>query len=111
MNFTGVWRSYQARVLAEMDVHLADARLHIVAAPGSGKTVLGLEAMRRIGRRALVLSPSITIRDQWRERGGGVIDADEIRAAQLEFYRERPALLAHGLQRHAERIANLGLLA
>lgn len=68
MNFTGVWRSYQARVLAEMDVHLADARLHIVAAPGSGKTVLGLEAMRRIGRRALVLSPSITIRDQWRER-------------------------------------------
>ncbi|WP_420139462.1 DEAD/DEAH box helicase family protein [Sphingomonas sp.] len=68
MKFTGVWRSYQARVLAEMDVHLADGRLHIVAAPGSGKTVLGLEAMRRIGRRALILSPSITIRDQWRER-------------------------------------------
>lgn len=50
-------------------------------------------------------------RDEWRERGGGVIDVDEIRAAQLEFYRERPALVAHGLQRHAERIANLGLLA
>lgn len=49
-------------------------------------------------------------RDQWRERGGGAIDADEIRAAQLEFYRERPALVAHGLQRHAERLANLGLV-
>lgn len=49
-------------------------------------------------------------RDEWRERGGGVIDVDEIRAAQLEFYRERPALVAHGLQRHAERLANLGLV-
>ena len=38
------------------------------------------------------------------------IGADEIREAQLEFYRQRPALVAHGLARHAERIANLGLL-
>ncbi|NIJ66008.1 superfamily II DNA or RNA helicase [Sphingomonas leidyi] len=68
MLFKGTWRDYQARVLAEMDRHLADGRLHIVAAPGSGKTVLGLEAMRQIGRPALILSPSITIRDQWRER-------------------------------------------
>jgi hypothetical protein len=68
MQFKGVWRDYQARVLAEMDGHLADGRLHIVAAPGSGKTVLGLEAMRRIGRRTLVLAPSLTIRGQWRDR-------------------------------------------
>ena len=40
----------------------------------------------------------------------GPIDAAEIAAAQLEFYRQRPALVAHGLARHAERIANLGLL-
>jgi len=57
------------------------------------------------------LGVTVTGRDRWRERGAGVIDAGEIRAAQLEFYRERPALVAHGLQRHAERIANLGLLA
>lgn len=57
------------------------------------------------------LSVSVAGREEWRERDAGVIDADEIRAAQLEFYRERPALVAHGLQRHAERIANLGLLA
>ena len=60
---------------------------------------------------AAALGVAVDGRDEWRERGGGVIDADEIRAAQLEFYRERPALVAHGLQRHAERIANLGLLA
>lgn len=68
MRFTGIWRDYQARVLAEMDGHLVDGRLHVVAAPGSGKTVLGLEAMKRIGRPALILAPSLTIRDQWRER-------------------------------------------
>ena len=56
------------------------------------------------------LGVSVSGREEWRERGVGVIDADEIRAAQLEFYRERPALVAHGLQRHAERLANLGLV-
>lgn len=56
------------------------------------------------------LGVSVSGRDEWRERGAGAIDADEIRAAQLEFYRERPALVAHGLQRHAERLANLGLV-
>ncbi len=68
MRFKGAWRDYQARVLAEMDGYLSDARLHIVAAPGSGKTILGLELMRRIGRPALILAPSLTIRNQWRER-------------------------------------------
>ena len=68
MQFKGVWRDYQARVLAEMEGHLEDGRLHIVAAPGSGKTVLGLETIRRIGRPALILAPSIAIRNQWRDR-------------------------------------------
>ncbi|WP_162925154.1 DEAD/DEAH box helicase family protein [Aurantiacibacter odishensis] len=68
MRFSGTWRDYQARVLEEMDGYLDDGRLHIVAAPGSGKTVLGLEAMRRVGRPALVLSPSLTIRNQWADR-------------------------------------------
>ncbi|RYD27378.1 MAG: hypothetical protein EOP89_04915, partial [Lysobacteraceae bacterium] len=68
MRFKGAWRDYQARVPAEMDGHLSDARLHIVAAPGSGKTILGLELMRRIGRPAVILAPSLTIRNQWRER-------------------------------------------
>lgn len=68
MRFKGVWRDYQARVLAEMDGHIGDGRLHIVAAPGSGKTVLGLEAMRRLDRPALILSPTLIIRDQWRDR-------------------------------------------
>ena len=58
---------------------------------------------------AAALGVAVEGRDVWRDRAAGVIDADEIRAAQLEFYRERPALVRHGLERHAERIANLGL--
>ncbi|MEM7702238.1 MAG: DEAD/DEAH box helicase family protein [Pseudomonadota bacterium] len=68
MQFAGAWRDYQARVLQEMDDHLGDARLHVVAAPGAGKTVLGLEIVRRLGRPALIFAPSLAIRDQWRER-------------------------------------------
>lgn len=68
MNFKGNWRDYQARVLEEMDEHLADDRLHVVAAPGAGKTVLGLEIVRRIGRSALVFAPTIAIREQWAHR-------------------------------------------
>lgn len=68
MRFTGVWRDYQARVLDEMERHFDDGRLHVVAAPGAGKTVLGLEIIRRIGRPALIFSPTIAIREQWLQR-------------------------------------------
>ncbi len=44
---------------------MLDGKLHVVAAPGSGKTTLGLEIFRRLGKPALVLSPTRTIRDQW----------------------------------------------
>lgn len=68
MQFKGVWRDYQAHILGEIDSHLADGRLHVVAAPGAGKTILGLEIVRRLGRRALVFAPTVAIRDQWAER-------------------------------------------
>jgi len=57
-------------VLGLLDAHLRDRRLHVVAAPGSGKTVLGLEVFRRLAQPAVVLSPTRTIRDQWIERLG-----------------------------------------
>lgn len=68
LQFKGQWRDYQQSVLDELSVHLQDDHLHIVAAPGSGKTVLGLEVMRQLGQPTLILSPTRTIRDQWLER-------------------------------------------
>lgn len=68
MAFQKNWRSYQARLLDRLDSYLEDNRLHIVAAPGSGKTIFGLEVIRRLNRPTLVLAPTITIRNQWFQR-------------------------------------------
>ena len=65
LNFKGTWRTYQARVLENAMKYLDDGRVHIVAAPGSGKTTLGIELIKRLATPALVLAPSITIREQW----------------------------------------------
>jgi superfamily II DNA or RNA helicase len=68
IQFRKPWRSYQQRVLTELEHHLDDNHLHIIAAPGSGKTVLGLEVMRRLNRPTLILAPTVAIRDQWVDR-------------------------------------------
>ena len=68
LRFRKSWRPYQQRVLDAIDQHLDDDRLHVVAAPGAGKTTLGLEVFRRLGKRTLVLSPTRVIRDQWIHR-------------------------------------------
>ncbi len=77
LRFRWPWRPYQERVLEALDSHLYNRRLHIVAAPGSGKTVLGLEVFRRLGQPAVVLSPTRTIRDQWIERLGDFLDGQD----------------------------------
>lgn len=68
LRFQGTWRDYQQRVLDHAPRYLADGKIHIVAAPGSGKTTLGIELIRQLGKPCLILSPSITIRQQWLER-------------------------------------------
>jgi superfamily II DNA or RNA helicase len=72
IQFRKPWRSYQQRVLSDLEGHLDDRHLHVIAAPGSGKTVLGLEVMRRLNRPALILSPTVAIRDQWVDRFVGL---------------------------------------
>ncbi len=66
--FHGRFRDYQSRVLDQADRYLADGKINIVAAPGSGKTVLGLELIRKIGKPCLIFSPTTAIREQWGER-------------------------------------------
>lgn len=68
IQFKYKWRSYQQRVLNEIEKHLSDDKLHVIAPPGSGKTVLGLEVVRRLNKKTLILSPTITIRNQWIDR-------------------------------------------
>ena len=68
IRFKGTFRSYQQHILERADAYLKDGHIHIVAAPGSGKTILGLELVCRLNERALILSPTTTIRDQWGSR-------------------------------------------
>ncbi len=65
--FAGEWRRYQSLALEafERDIEHGRRRTHVVAPPGSGKTLLGLEMVRRLGRPALVLAPNTAIQGQW----------------------------------------------
>lgn len=68
IKFKYPWRKYQKRVLDDLNNQLNDNHLHIIAPPGSGKTVLGLEVVLRINKPALILAPTLTIRNQWIQR-------------------------------------------
>jgi superfamily II DNA or RNA helicase len=68
LQFVFPWRSYQAQLLKHFDTHISDQHFHVIAPPGSGKTILGIEIMRRLGTKTLVLAPTLTIRNQWEDR-------------------------------------------
>ncbi len=67
-------RRYQRLALEafEADRAAGRRRTHVVAPPGSGKTVVGLEIARRIGAPAAVLCPTTAIRAQWEAQAGAV---------------------------------------
>lgn len=65
-------RSYQKEALRVlMDQHRAGARrFHVVAPPGSGKTVIGIAFLQQLGVRTLILSPNAAIQAQWMDKYG-----------------------------------------
>ena len=60
-------RRVQARALDAVQRVAAQgrSRAYVVMPAGSGKTVVGLEAARRLGRRTLVLTPNTAVQGQW----------------------------------------------
>ena len=69
LGFTGRWRPYQRMAIDafDRDVAAGRTRTHIVAPPGSGKTLLGVELVRRLGSPAVVLTPNSAVQAQWPE--------------------------------------------
>src|ERR1700752_3980280 len=65
--FPGTWRGYQQLAVEAFEAGRRRGlqQTHIVAPPGSGKTLLGLELVRRLGTRALVLAPHTAVQAQW----------------------------------------------
>ena len=71
IQFSGTLRPSQeaARSVIVPQLEAGNKRLHIVAPPGSGKTVLGLYVWADLVRKpALVLSPNSAIQAQWAAR-------------------------------------------
>lgn len=83
LSFKGQWRQYQRRVLDKAESFMDDGKIHLVAAPGSGKTTLGIEFIRRFGNPTLILVPTVTIRQQWVDRIKQAFLSDANLAEQL----------------------------
>jgi superfamily II DNA or RNA helicase len=93
-SFRKTWRAYQSRLLEKLDEYASDGSIHFVAAPGSGKTVLGLEVIRRLNQPTLVLAPTLTIRDQWLDRlSDGFLPPGEDKSRWTSKDIRHPALL------------------
>lgn len=70
LSFRYPFRKYQRLILSQTESRPADRTYHIVAPPGSGKTIVGLELIRRIGKPTVVFAPTTTIQRQWQEKVG-----------------------------------------
>ena len=83
LSFKGQWRQYQQRILDKSESFMGDGKIHLVAAPGSGKTTLGIEFIRRFGNPTLILVPTVTIRQQWVDRIKQAFLSDANQAEQI----------------------------
>lgn len=68
LRFRYPFRKYQRMILDHIVQENKDNKFHIVAPPGSGKTIVGLELVRRLGKPAVIFAPTTTIQLQWREK-------------------------------------------
>jgi len=70
LDFRFPFRKYQRMILNQVEKDSKDRRYHISAPPGSGKTIVGLELIRRFKKPAVVFAPTTTIQMQWKEQVG-----------------------------------------
>ena len=96
LTFRFPWRAYQQRVLTGLDEFLDDRKLHLVAPPGSGKTVIGLEVLRRLNHPALVLAPTIALREQWVDRFVHDFLQTDVRPDWISTNLRKPGILTVG---------------
>jgi superfamily II DNA or RNA helicase len=95
LGFRHEFRKYQRQILDRIEAAgEADRKHHIVAPPGSGKTIVGLELIRRFGDPAVVFAPTATIQQQWCEEvrlfsegpTGDLVSREPRRFAPINIY-------------------------
>lgn len=70
MKFKKEFYHFQNDILAkfESEIKSGEKKIHIVAPPWSGKTIVWLEMVSRISWNALILVPNITLQYQWKDK-------------------------------------------
>ncbi|HEY9776083.1 MAG TPA: DEAD/DEAH box helicase family protein [Planktothrix sp.] len=70
MQFQLPLRKYQQEILGLVEKKLAagERRMHLVAPPGAGKTIIGLQIISQLKCNSLILSPNTTIQSQWGQK-------------------------------------------
>jgi superfamily II DNA or RNA helicase len=63
-------RRYQQEIieLTRLKLERGERQLHIVAPPGAGKTIIGLQLAAQLEQNTLIISPTTTIQAQWGEK-------------------------------------------
>jgi superfamily II DNA or RNA helicase len=78
LTFRYPFRKYQRLIVQQVEAGRGDRKYHIVAPPGSGKTIVGIELIRRFDAPAVVFAPTTTIQQQWQAQVGMFADADVV---------------------------------
>src|SRR5476651_1791619 len=70
LGFRHPLRKYQEDILHLLDRKLesGERRFHVVAPPGAGKTIIGLQIVSRFKCPSLILSRNTTIQSQWGQK-------------------------------------------
>lgn len=76
LKFKFPFRTHQSMILERFNQELMKKkqgeplRFHVVAPPGSGKTIIGIELAIRLRRPALIVCPNTAIQGQWANKVG-----------------------------------------
>jgi superfamily II DNA or RNA helicase len=83
LSFRQPFRKYQRMILEQIVVQQKDHKYHLVAPPGAGKTIIGLELIRQFDQPAVVFAPTTTIQAQWYEKVGMFLDPAQADVSQF----------------------------
>lgn len=70
LSFQFPLRKYQVDILEVVNEKIknGEKEIHIVAPPGAGKTIIGLQLISKLQRPSLILCPNTTIQSQWGQK-------------------------------------------
>ncbi|MBX9940077.1 MAG: DEAD/DEAH box helicase family protein [Candidatus Obscuribacterales bacterium] len=80
LSFKFPLRKYQTEILELVDEKLknGEREIHIVAPPGAGKTIIGLQLIANYKQPSLILTPNTTIQSQWGQKLDLFVPDDEM---------------------------------